>query len=228
MTQIYLKKFMEKHAHLEAENFCDLMNYKRGTKSYDKAYEEAFTRFCVEAYEHSLTPSGELKGNPTTPKLVRNVFENMPVTSSFIDELKFFGSQEEKEVVKAQLRGAIMSIVNVLLKYKYGMKTKGKGKELSDFEFSPIAGEKKTAEEERRQIQVEVNLYVRTMVAVMTCVKLEELFTGHEVEKEELKKVLKENLPSDDEGNITKNEMHKQENRIVFAQRIYEWFKRKA
>ena len=81
MTEIYLKKFMEKHAHLEAENFCDLMGIERGSKGYDKAYQKAFENFCLEAYEHSLTPSGELKGNPTTAKLVRNVFEVMPLVS---------------------------------------------------------------------------------------------------------------------------------------------------
>ena len=224
MPEIYLKKFMEKHAHLEAETFCDLMGYEKNTKKYDKAYEEAFTKFCVEAYEHSLTPSGELKSNPTTAKLVRNVFENLPVTGAYIDELKFFSSKEEKEVVKAQMRGAVMSIVNVLLKYRYGMKPK-RGQEYSDFEFKPIAGEKITDEEEQKIFQVEINRYVRTMLAVMVCQKLEELFDSKDLEKDNLKKVMKENLPTDDEGNVTKKSLRSSENRILFAQRIYNWFK---
>ena len=69
MKTIMLPKWVEQHAHEHAQNHaeheCGLSD--ANASDYQRAYRNAFKKFCLEYYEHSLIPAeteDSVKGNP--------------------------------------------------------------------------------------------------------------------------------------------------------------------
>lgn len=177
--QVVLPVFLEKYAHHYAETACDLNGYemvsnpvsKEKNDEYSKQYKKYFQQFCKEAYDHSLTPSGNLKSNPTTPKVPRGVYNELPLTNVHgkIREIMPKAGAEERQMVANQMKSSILSFVNIILITKFGLKVKPDAKGASDFEYNEKQGDgeymsflgEKATPSKASMLRAEINRYLR-------------------------------------------------------------------
>jgi hypothetical protein len=150
MKKVTLPIWMKELAHEYASLECELAdnNYsgrkknnpkknKLNAKKKKELYQQSFYEYCKEAYEHSLSPSGNLRNNPTTPVVSNDSIEKLNIADKIINmgktkeiraRLKHAdSSKNEKELtyLYSQYKGALLSMASIVMKIKLGYTIKG-------------------------------------------------------------------------------------------------------
>lgn len=219
-TKVMFEPFNKKHAELMAEDFCELM---LGLDKYDPAYEseykKAFKKFFEEALYESMTP-GRMQ-NPTTAKITKDVTGIYYLTDPnlFAKEMLPNSSSQEQQFLSSQVRGAIMSLVNALLKTKFD---KVFGDRDEPFTFKNIADKEASKED---MAQVVMNRYFRIALFSMMVAHLEKFFTDALVAPNFIANTLdqcfKELNMYDSKGDLKLNALRNKSNRQKISNVFY-------
>jgi len=173
------------HMKQQAEHFgqihAELSGHPDDSPEFKEAFKNGFYRFCHEAYTHSMTPSGSLGSNPTTPRISKKNYDVM------LDWVEPLGTQKgltKKQIadVKIQLRTAITIIAHQYLILMTSIRVKRKGGQPSSMEYLAPQGGESEYESLQRNYLVEKRRYVRVFVASMVSAFLELLFKLSELE----------------------------------------------
>jgi len=212
-NQIKLKKFMEELAHLEAQGACESMGLDEHSKDYEKTYQRVFHNFCVEAIEHSMTP-GIYKNNPTTPVISKSIVEKFNLTGGYVaNHLKDKKdiTQDEIRFVTSQVRGAVNSLVNLVLYVQLGLRSE-------DFYYPKKPDTTNLAELEKhkkRMIEVETNRYFRILVFVFLVKWTDGLISSPSLSKNNIEKLLSQMMPEGVGNNYEKLKSSDVKNKFV-------------
>lgn len=223
MQTVMLPECLEKEFHELTEGKLDLLGIDRDHLEYKKRYKKIFYEYCKEAYEESMTPASHLKSNPTTPKVPKDIVELFYLTSmkGFI---KDFGSDLDNthaKFIQSQFRGALSSLTNLLLKFRYGFKVKKKNGKPSDFEYLPMKGED-TEGKKDMMIQVELNRRFRYAVLAMLTAHIEKFFKNPNFTKDALNKMIDQQIPRNETGKITHRALRNKVSQKEFAKHFYD------
>jgi len=178
IKRVVLPSEMEEQAMHFGEVHAEISCHPFGSPEYKDAYGRGFYRFCHEAYTHSMTPSGNLGANPSTPRISKN---NYDVMLNWVDDLGKKKGFTKKQITdsKAQIRTAITILAHQYLNLMTSIQVKsGKGKNAtkSDLVYKKNVDTKTPYENMIGHMEVEKRRFVRLFVASMISAFLDFLF----------------------------------------------------
>lgn len=165
---VTLSKATKEVADFFAHHQCLMDGLEVGTKNYDNAFKRNHHRFCEEALNHSLTPSGAIKNNPL-PKSVKNEVSLKNVLDQF-----YSGNSTQQKVIENQVSSSVNSLVNAFLMVRLNKTRKGNAERGSDFAFNKKADKGTMTIEEK--LEVENNRYLSYMVSGLMIGWIERFF----------------------------------------------------
>lgn len=199
---------------------CEDMGLIEGTPHYKEEYETYLHNFYDEAHGLSLTPSGLIGQNPSTPKVKEEFFRELDVIfgpNGLIANLKT--DDYEKKKYDRVLRGNITSLAHFVLAKAYDLNLKRNSGKDSAFEYSKTA----TVEEKRETAQ---NQYLRLYYVIQIAKSLEEILTRAINSADSVSDIMEEAFGSENPVNNGTSEegfhfLYDPENRIKFIRHFY-------
>lgn len=206
MKTIMLPLWVEKHAHEHAANFAE---HEAGetdpnSPSYQRAYKQAFKKFCLEYYEHSLIPAeteDSIKGNPYAQPATaafRNFAPGLAQLEGEITPKQFFAyffanskiPAEDREKAIRRFKAAIQTLEALFLDAKFGPAVEGNKLRIYDHQKKVHTGKRAGEASDRSKAKLEyrdviMNRYVRLFVAnlVLGVTKSAYMANGDEIRR---------------------------------------------
>lgn len=190
MKQVQLPLWMQDVFISLAE--CDprLSRMKPGTREYKKRLNKIVQELADDAYQHALTPSGQLGKNPYTPAISKAFYAQFPRVSG--EDNIFRQAAREGKISGAEVRSqqerfrsAVSYLTNMVLRMKLGLTSK-------DFAIG-----KGSTEEAKKKVYL--NIFKRYFVATTIISALRPVFelTPNEIDRFFEKNEINENRPLD-------------------------------
>lgn len=110
VKKVTLPKHMKPQAQHFAEIHCEILGLGKKDRGYTKEFKKAFENFCYEAYMHSMTPSGQLGQNPSTPKIAEKYIGSF---DKLVAEIKV--PKENRAMLVGQIKSVIISLTHAYL-----------------------------------------------------------------------------------------------------------------
>jgi len=206
------------------EKFDD-PRYQDTKDPYLAHFHSTVYNFCKEAYQHSLTPSGEMKSNPGSPQMSKDIYQYFKFfygSDGFLEKQTPGLTALEKNEQIRQMKASVMHLSMLYLRLK-AKKTK------KDFVFP----EKATEPDLRKAI---VNRYYRMLVNASTHAILTSLFSTDPKEIDDFLKTVTFRAKDKKSGqevtyNLATshiNELQSETARQTFAKMIYEMMLKKV
>jgi len=205
------------------EKFDDA-RYQATKDPYLKHFHHTVYNFCKEAYQHSLTPSGEMKSNPGSPQMSKDIYQYFKFfygPGGYLDKFTSGMNPAEKNDQIRQMKASVMHLSMLYLRLKAKKKKE-------DFVFP----EKASEIDMRKAV---INRYYRILVNASTHAILEALFA---TEPKEIESFLsstvfkgKGKAGLDTEYSLSKSglrELQSEAARQAFAKMIYETVEAKS
>mgnify|MGYP001287928187 CR=1 FL=1 len=164
----HMKPIGEKLAEMHIKN----LGLNLHSPEAQEMIEEYEFNFNDEAYGLSMTPSGLIGRNPSTPKVQEDYFnltDKIFGRDGFIEKLDT--TDQNKMKYRRVLRGNVVSLVHFILESLYDVKIKGKNGQISDFQY------KEDANLSERESTL-FNQYARLYYTVEVIKKIEEIIFG--------------------------------------------------
>lgn len=198
---------------------CEELGLAEGTPHYKEEYETYLHNFYDEAHGLSLTPSGLIGQNPSTPKVKEEYFRELDVIfgpNGLIANLK--ADDYEKKKYDRVLRGNLTSLAHFILAKAYDLNLKRNAKK-SAFEYTKTD----TIEEKRETAQ---NQYLRLYHVIKLARALEEILKDSMTSAESVSDIMEEVFGSENPVNNGTSEegfhfLYDPENRIKFIRHFY-------
>lgn len=183
--KVTLPTHMQPQAALFAEIACELQGLIPSDKNYKVEYKNAFRDFCVEAYTHSLTPSGELSSNPKKGEHASHIAKQyMMSTQKIVDNISPNATPKQKARYAQRLRSVITSLVHLFFEmagdnnYKVKGKATGRGAGVNKSEYSSFEITKKMKGDYTAMAQVMIRLYERNFFATVLTMTIWGVFSA--------------------------------------------------
>lgn len=198
---------------LIADKYAFKKGFRKGTDEYKECFIQCLHNHIMDAYETSLTPSGEIKGknkpsmitvpNPTRKQksaISKDIFELFPdVMNSARENAK---NKEDAELKINHLKSGVTSLVKSVGENMFNIK---------DLEYP----EKATNEE---LVKVEKERYKQLIVLTMVMIGIENVLS---VSKDQLDKLMERFMPVNNDGKYDWMQLHSTKSRQNFVQNIY-------
>lgn len=154
-------------------NLFDDPKFRDQKNAFLDHFHHTVYNFCKEAYLHSLTPSGELKSNPGSPQMSKDIYQYFKFfygPGGYLEKYTGGMTPAEKNDQIRQMKASVMHLAMLYLRLKAKKKKE-------DFVFPEKAGEAQL----RKAI---INRYYRILVNASTHAVLEALFSTEAAEIE--------------------------------------------
>jgi len=194
MKKVILSENYETDALNFAKSYCDA----NGIKPTKKVIEKCVKQFCDELLG-SVSPDGDnfIKRNPNTPKVSDMLFvDGFDLIKKFnqayeSSDFIYKDGHASEDKLRQQYVGAIMSLVNLILKIKYGIDPKGAD---SPFAYQPNESESATSVKAYMEnITVEIERFKRLGVTTLLMAVIDDIFFSPH---EEFQKFIDSTIPN--------------------------------
>jgi hypothetical protein len=225
---VMLPKHMEPQARLFAEIACELEGLTPSSSQYKKIYKQAYYDFCLEAYKHSLSPSGELGANPKAGHASSITKDHMMAVNKMTDIWAEKLPKDAREKITTRLRSSITNLTHLFFEVQKSYNTKGRGEKgkkgrearkthASDYEItSSMKGDY------GQMAQVMIRLYERNFMATVITMAIYGVFSADYANTQEMLSTFIPEIKNSDWENPKRlyTKLRKKENRDQFIRAI--------